>query len=493
MGAMSFLLPPDVPPNMAGDFQSACLAGGFDHAPSPTEVHLDGKTLTLQRSLDESGFLITPWQIEGVGRLMTSSATLIERLRPYSMAVELARGKVNQIRNHLADWAPLGIQLPPAMQQELVDICRGFGQVMSEYPSDQADRKAQIVLSRSFKFVDAFSELFAQELFAIRHQRIPRLETAFGCQLNRLPPAPDELVPAFNALRLTFNWRLIESNEAHYTWDEIDEALDWAEQRNIPVVAGPLIDFSPSGLPDWINTWRGDLPNIANFMCDYVETVIARYRRRVSHWYLASACNIAGTLGLGEDDMLWLTARLAEAALQMAPELDISFGVIQPWAEYMAREEHTYTPLVFLDTLLRTGLRMKALNIEIVMGVANRGSYCLDLLELSHLLDSFAVLSAPLHVTMAAPSAEGPDPLAEPGLSVGFGSWQGGYTPEFQRDWAAKFAGVALSKPYVTGLFWAHLSDAAPHRFPHCGLLDANDQPKPALAALRQLRQTHLK
>ncbi len=493
MGTMSFLLPSDVPPDMAGDFQSACLAGGFDHAPSPTKVQSNGKTLILQRTLDESGFLITPWHVQGVGRLMTSTATLVERSAPYHAAVELARGKVNQIRNHLSEWAPLGVQLPPALQQQFSDMSRGFGQVMSDYPSAQADQSAQCVLTNSFRFVDEFAPFFANELFKLRHQRIPRLETAFGAQLNRLPQSPDELADSFNVIRPSFNWRLIEAEEARYHWDAVDEVLDWAEDRGMPIVAGPLIDFSPSGLPDWINSWRGDLPNIANFMCDYVETVIARYRRRVNHWYLASACNIAGTLGLSEDDMLWLTARLAEAALQMAPELDISFGVVQPWAEYMAREEHTYTPIVFLDTLLRTGLRMKALNIEIVMGVAQRGSYCRDLLELSRLLDSFAVLSAPLHITMAAPSAEGPDPLAEPGLTAGFGSWEGGFTPQFQSEWASKFVGVALSKPYVTGLFWANLSDAAPHRFPHCGLLDETDQAKPALAVLRDLRQQHLK
>jgi hypothetical protein len=493
MGTISFSLPPDVPQDMAGDFQSACLAGGFDHAPSPTQVQTSGTTLSLTRTLDESGFLITPWQIESVGRLMTSTATLIERDEPYSAAVELARGKVNQIRNHLAEWAPLGIELPPAMQQQMSQISRGFGQLMSDYPSPQSDRKAQEILTQSFKFVEDFSRYFAQELFQIRHQRIPRLETAFGVQMGRLPRDPNVLTSPFNILRLAFNWRLVEAAEAHYDWYAIDEALDWAEDRGIPVVAGPLIDFSPSGLPDWINSWRGDLPNIANFMCDYVETVIARYRRRLTHWYLASACNIAGTLGLSEDDMLWLTARLAESALQMAPELDISFGVVQPWAEYMAREEHTYTPLVFLDTLLRTGLRMKALNIEVVMGVAKRGSYCRDLLELSRLLDSFAVLSAPLHITMGVPSDAGVDPLAEPGLTVGFGGWEGGFNPAFQADWAEKFVNVALSKPYVTGLFWANLSDAAPHRFPHCGLLDANDQPRPALEVFRDVRQQHLK
>ena len=35
--------------------------------------------------------------------------------------------------------------------------------------------------------------------------------------------------------------------------------------------------------------------------------------------------------------------------------------------------------------------------------------------------------------------------------------------------------------------------DAEPHLFPHCGLVDAQGQPRPALARLRALREAHLK
>jgi hypothetical protein len=52
---------------------------------------------------------------------------------------------------------------------------------------------------------------------------------------------------------------------------------------------------------------------------------------------------------------------------------------------------------------------------------------------------------------------------------------------------------LALCKPYVQGVQWAHFRDAEPHQFPHCGLADARDQLKPALQKLRELREAHLK
>ena len=68
-----------------------------------------------------------------------------------------------------------------------------------------------------------------------------------------------------------------------------------------------------------------------------------------------------------------------------------------------------------------------------------------------------------------------------------------GFTPEVQADWASSFTALALAKPYTQGIHWAHFSDAEAHQFPHCGLVDAGGQIKPALQTLRQLREQHLR
>jgi hypothetical protein len=263
-------------------------------------------------------------------------------------------------------------------------------------------------------------------------------------------------------------------------------------KRNLRVAAGPLLDFSPAGLPDWLWLWEGDLPSLSSFMCDYVETAVARYHRTIRRWHLTSGSNIASLLKLGEDDLLWLTARLAEAAWQIDPELELVIGIAQPWGEYMAREEHTYSPFIFADTLIRAGLKLAALDVECVMGVSPRGSYCRDLLDASRMLDLYAVLGTPLQVTLAYPSAPGKDPLADPGLSASGGHWESGFSPAVQADWAADFGALALCKPFVRSVYWAHLNDAEGHHLPHCGLLDSAARPKPALARLRQLRDEHL-
>lgn len=127
------------------------------------------------------------------------------------------------------------------------------------------------------------------------------------------------------------------------------------------------------------------------------------------------------------------------------------------------------------------------------MGVAPRGSYCRDTLELSRLLDLYALLGVPLQLTLGYPSAPGKVAHADPDLRVGLGHLREGFTPSVQADWSAAFTAVALCKPFVRAVHWAHLADAAPHQFPNCGLLDTSGRAKPALEELVRLRGDHLK
>ena len=55
--------------------------------------------------------------------------------------------------------------------------------------------------------------------------------------------------------------------------------------------------------------------------------------------------------------------------------------------------------------------------------------------------------------------------------------------------WIERHVPLLLAKPPVQVILWNQLSDAAPHHYPHGGLFDAQDQPKPALESLRKIRQ----
>jgi hypothetical protein len=496
MGTMTFQLPAALPTAAARELERTCMAGGPDNMPWPTELRFGSGRLTVSRVVDESGYLVVPWVIDGRGQMMGTSATLIERSRPYNLLVELARGKVNQLRCQAFDWRAGGLNIPAALQQQIHETSLAFGRAITATSDDEATREAQTALNLAYQASEQLVHAYVQQVFQIRHQRQPRLETALSCRVGHDVPPADRaaaLAPAVNTVCLPLSWNTVECEEATYRWVTHDAVLAWALGQQLEVTAGPLIDFSSAQLPAWLWQWERDLPSLSTFMCKFVETAVRRYRNRIRRWQLTAASNCASVLNLSEDDLLGLTYRLTEAVRQVDSSLELSIGIAQPWGEYMTQTDRTHSPFIFADTLIRSGLNLSALDIEVIMGVTPRGSYCRDILEISRLLDLYALLGVPLRVTLGYPSASASDADADPDLHVKGGHWGSGFTPEVQADWMRSVAALALCKPYVQSVQWVHPSDAEPHQFPHCGLLDNHDQPKPALQRLRELRETHLK
>jgi hypothetical protein len=495
MGTMNFQLPSELPSDLVRELERACVIGGPDNMPWPTQVKVDTQKLSVLRDVDESGCLAVPWQVNGAGRLVTSTATLMERDSPYQFQIELARGKINQLRCQASDWRSGGLQMPEELSRRIRDTSIAFGHAATQAPAAEALRAAQEALAQGYLNSEELVRTYIDQVFQVRHQRDPKLNTTLSCRLGSSVPsgaAAEKLLAACNTVYLPMPWKSIETTEANYSWDSADAQLAWAESQGLPVVAGPLIDFSPNRLPDWLGGWERDLHSIASFMCDFVETVVQRYHERIRWWQLTSGSNCASVLSLGEDELLWLTVRLAEAARQIDSGLDLIIGISQPWGDYMATEDHTHSPFIFADTLIRAGLNLAAVDLEWIMGVTPYGSYCRDLLEASRLLDLYALLGVPLQLSLGYPSANAYDGKADPSLSVDAGSWHEGFRPEVQADWAENFTALGLCKPYVRGVSWVHLADGEPHQFPNCGLLDSAGNPKPVLDRLRKLRELHL-
>jgi hypothetical protein len=336
-------------------------------------------------------------------------------------------------------------------------------------------------------------DVYIGQVFQVRHQRQPHLDTILGCRLTAVPEASETtaLQRAISAVNVPFSWDEMQPGESDYQWQAADDLLAWAEANSLPVHGGPLIDFSAARLPAWLGRWQRDLPSLAGFFCAYVENVVRRYRGRVRSWQLATAGNAAEVLGLGEDEVLWLTVRLAEAARQVEPNLDLSIGLTQPWGEYMAYQQRSHSPFLFADTLIRSGINLARLDLELILGVEPRGSYCRDSLEISRLIDLYSLLGVPLQVTLGYPSSR-EDGKADAAQTVTAGAWRDGFTPSMQAAWVENHVGLALCKPAVRAVIWTNFRDGLPHAWPACGLLDASGVAKPALSRMRELREAHL-
>src|SRR5579883_1503661 len=170
MGTMTFQLPASLSADAARELKRTCMAGGPDNMPWPSELHFTPEQLKVSRIVDESGYLLVPWQIDGGGLLMGTSATLIERARPYNLLVELARGKVNQVRCQAFDWRAGGLVLAPELEQRIRDIGLAFAHAAAGVPPEKASQHAQIVLDLAYQTARQLVSTYITQVFQNRHQ-----------------------------------------------------------------------------------------------------------------------------------------------------------------------------------------------------------------------------------------------------------------------------------------------------------------------------------
>jgi len=494
MGVMNFLLPAELSADAARQLTRSYVTAGPDGMPGPTEARIDQNLLTIQRAVRDSGSVHVPWPVNDNGRLILGTGTLVERNPPYHLLVELARGKVNQVRSMASDWECGGLVLTSEVQEKLRLVGREFARtVCCQEALAESEPLAQVTLRDAVQLAEDLVDLYVEQVFAARHQHQPQIDTSLSCSLAAPPDTPEleqRYLESFNSVRVPLIWPMIEAAEGQYRWDATDAVVQWARSHDLGIVVGPIVDFSPHRTPEWLSLWKGDLQGLSNVVLDFLEAALQRYRQDVRVWQLTANTNCPAVLGLAEDDVLWLSARMTELARQLDPTLQLIAGISQPWGEYLVQQNRAYTPFGFADMLMRSRVSVAMIDLEIVMGVQRRGSYDRDSLETSRLLDLYSLLGVPIRVTLGYPSQQSPDSQADPGYPVDAEELR---SHEVQAEWTRRFAALSLCKPYIVGCNWCHFADSQPHQFPSCGLVDASGQPKPGLGELAKLRKQHLR
>lgn len=490
MGLLRFYVDPALaPPNWRQGHRA--FISGYDGRVHATKVEYDGRILSCRRQQHESGKLHLPWDVNGRGCPVVTTTSLPEREDPYVLPLELARGKLAEVREQAATWQQLRMVIPEGFTKAQ----SAAFQLLARASATQSDlsqtcRLAQDCLHKSFEAADALTRAYVSQRQAVRRSSGGHRPSLLGARFDpkRLnSPLLPEFAKLFTAAEVPLEWKVIEPEEGQYHWDDLDALVAYGAEHRLVMRGGPLIDLGPNGLPQWLRTWENDILNLPSFVCDFVETAISRYTGPIRQWELAAHGNTGGALALSEDHRLALVARVLETAVRTHSDGHFFIRVDQPWGEYQARGQHRLSPFQFVDALLRSNLGLTGVNLEINMGFRPAGSLTRDLLSVSRLIDLWSQLGTQLHVTIACPSAQAADPQADPDLEVDAGGDCGKWSEQAQADWISDVVTLLLSKPSVTGVFLTHLEDAAPHRFPHAGLIDLNGRPKASWNALKQV------
>jgi hypothetical protein len=495
MGLMKFQLPASGSLAQAPDYRKAYITG-LDRTPGRLAVELRNGLLNCVRDTTESGRLFVPWPIEGHGTPIVGTATLAERAAAYMLPVELARGKLNDIRNQLSEWSQMGLRTTPQLDAALAEAQHAFirAAVSTDRPADCASA-AQTALKLASQAGDLLMDAYTTQILQSRLAVTSRLSNHLGAVLTgspaALPPGLDW--PAtFNTCHLGISWRQVAPSEGQYRWDLLDAQLAWCRRLGFTFEVGPLLEFRQGALPDWVWLWEGDAETIAGLAADFVRQTVQRYRGRVPLWHVVHRAAAGEILGLTEEEQIRVAARAIQVARQADPSALLTVGIDRPWAEWMGSSHFQLGPLHLCDYLLRADLGLSGVAIEVAPGYSGPGSYMRDLFEFSKMLDLYSLLNVPLHVWMAMPSADGPDPNADPNVRVESAQWPGPVTEASQAAWGSKWIALAVAKPFVRTVSWLQASDSVPHFYPHSGLLRPDQTAKPLVPWLQMLRKETL-
>ncbi len=490
MGVLKFRIPLPQPEARLAQLRKSFVTG-LDRTASRLSVEIRKDLLLCQRSTTESGRLFAPWPIKGFGSTFIGTATLSERPEPYSLVIELARGKLNDLRNQLADWKQMGLRVPAELDQTIAESLRNFYQAaLGRDQPAKAIPLAERCLVLASQAIDLLLETYVSQVLQNR-LTAGKLPTQLTIGLESDPSVSPWLAKAaqsFNTAQLNCSWKILAPTEGKHRWDDLDAQLVWATRQKLAIQAGPLIDLRPGSLPDWIWLWAGDFDAIQGMMVEVVRQTVARYRGKIPLWHLINRPGSSDILGMTEEDQIRLTAKLLQVARQADPAAQFLVGLDRPWAEWMASSQFQLGPLHLADYLARAELGMAGLALEIAPGYSSPGSHMRDLLEFSRLLDLYALLNYPLYITIVMPSASTADPNADPHIHVEPDQWPSAPSEENQAAIAARWIALAVAKPFVRSVAWKQLDDSSPHQYPHGGLFRSDKKPKPLLEWLKGFR-----
>jgi hypothetical protein len=495
MGLIRFLVPRRA--GLPEDVLERVYMAGVDEIPWQTRARWQDEQLVVERSESDSGNLFVPLEVAGHGQLVLSTASLMERSRPYHLDVELARGTLNRLLNQVAGWEAMGMSVPPTVRSAIAEARHRLSAAATEQNQPQkAAEQARDAIAVALDGVDLLSGAYVKQALSARHQQAGKLNTLLGVNLGNArfsEAVARHITSTFNTALVPLSWRGIQAAEGRRDWTLSDAQIEWARATGMKVCGGPLLQVDRWSLPDWMYLFgEGDEDSFRSCVAEHIQAVVERYRGKVHLWQCAARLNIRNEFAHSEEDRLRLAVLCVESIRRVDTRTPLVITVDQPWGAFMSREEVDLSPLHFADALVRADLGLAGIGLAINFGSLPGGTAPRDPLEFGRQLDRWGMLGMPLLVTLTAPSSTMPDPLAHFGARAINYSAAETLTPASAGEWSQNYLPVLLAKQPVQGIIWNQLLDAQPHAWPHGGLFDAHDRPKPVLAVLESLRQAHL-
>jgi hypothetical protein len=477
---------------IAEDFElSAAYMFGADTIPlrAINKIRFKNGVIECRKKNLESAGLALLWPVDSFGRILLPTTRLPERKRPYNLNVELARARLMQITLKREDWS-------------IFEELNSFAGVISEARelfieslqkiADPA--KASLLADESLRKALLFSEKLAARhaelLLTGRCKNRGLSRHSLGCSIN--PRLIDNLkyrkylFEMFGFVTIPVNWAQIEPEKGQYDFSSIDHCIDMLIGRRLAICAGPLLHFAPDYLPEWLCEEKKEFEKIREAAYEFISRIATRYTKYIHAWRVISGMNMRNHFGFNFDQMIEMTRTACLAARSADSNSRKIVEILMPWGEYYAGEPGAVPPLVYADMVIQSAVSFDAFALQLHFGKGRPGMYVRDMMQISSMLDYFAPVFKPLHITgLSVPSHCDLDDLD----CRAAGIWHREWDQTLQSDWIEQFYKIALGKPFVNSITYSNLADAEDITVLGSGLLTKNFEPKETFLTLGKLQK----
>ena len=474
---------------------------GADNNAMRSDIFVEDGGLICEKREHSSAALCLQHDVGACGELTVQTTLLPERDEPYLLSLELARHRMMMLYTKMEEWQlfDLAAEHPAAKRTELAK--KLFIETLCQQGTNlsQANKLADDCLiaaidgSEELVLVNADRELKRR----LEDEDLPKHPVGCGVAWeDNHEKACHALANTFDFLYLPTPWRALAPEAGDYRWDELDNWAEWAIRNRMPVIAGPLISFEPSGLPDWMYIWEHDYDTVRELVYEHIERVVTRYKNKISAWKIVSGLHVNAHFPCSFDQIIELTRLAAMGVKKVQPTGKVLVELRQPFGEYFGSNPRSIAPQMYADLVVQGNINFDAFGIQLMMGQPQSGQYTRDLLQISNLLDDYAGTGKPIHLTVAVPSQSlTATPKANDESSAlltnagSCGYWRKPWTPQVQAHWLEAVFKIALSKPYIESVAWNQLADQVTADMPLSGLLTHDHQPKAALRRVTSFRR----
>lgn len=496
---LKFLVFEDAKPATSWPLRNAYLIGSDGSAMRGDILFEPGAVICEKRETGAAA-LALQHRVGDLGDLTIQTCLLPERDEPYLLTLELARHRLMMLFAKLEEWAMFDLDSNHPVTKRTESARRLFIEALCLQNDDPA-KAERLAYECLITALDGSEELALahSELLLNRRKSTGALpKHPIGCGVS-LEQTHDRLRAGlrenFDFLQLPMPWKMLAPEEGEYHWGATDDWAEWAARNRMPIVAGPVISFEPSNLPDWLYIWEHDYETVRDLIYEHVQRVVGRYRNVVSAWKVVSGLHVNSHFSFNFEQLMDLTRMMTLQVKKLAPQSKVLVEIRQPFGEYYASNPRSIPPMMYVDLMVQAGIAFDGFAVRVQMGQSLPGQYTRDLMQISNLLDQFSGFGKPVYVTVGAPSEPvtqmmiAPPERAEP-VDANSGFWRRPWSEIVQSHWIEAVLQIAISKPFVEAVAWRDLVDHPHIELPLAGLVSEELTPKDAFRRLVSFRQS---